>query len=580
MRYLSPGVLLATVLLTSFFLRTSAAATFTPSHAAPIADAPTPAEQSLLGEYGPYRANNDLLHYTLTVRADPATGTLRGDNEVRFRMLQDGTRIQLDLARELTIDQVLFRGKAVSVTRQGESFFVDVPETMQRGQVYSVDVVYSGKPRTAGRFGGISFEQDAAGKPWIFTACEGNGARVWWPNKDQWKDEPQEGVDIHVQAPNGLMDVSNGRLISHKDLHDGFTEWDWRVTYPINNYDVALNIANYTHWTDTPLGPLTIDFYAKPEDLQRAKRQFAQARPMLKIFNDKVGEYPFVRDGYKLVQVPYSGMEHQSAVAYGNGFENGYGKTTRDWTGVGISPRFDFIIIHESGHEWFGNAVTAADPADMWIHEGFTTYMEDVYVEGMWGKPDALRYVNGYKSKVKNLHPIVGERGIGREPLDEDQYFKGTLFLNTLRSVIDNDAAWWAALHGFYERFKYQTIRTEDVVGYWNTQLKADYTPIFNEYLHHAALPRLELRFDAAAGTVSYRWQAEEPGFAMPVRAGDPQHWTLLHPTGAWQSMPGTRESFKVATDLYYIRVSRDGVEEPLFTPAAPGRPAKPQPGA
>ena len=578
MRCIPIKCLLATMLLPCVARVASAAGPTVPRYAAPPVDQLTPAEQSLLGEYGPYRANNDLLHYTLTVRADPATGTLHGDNDVRFRMLEDGTRIQLDLARELNVDEVLFHGKPAVITRQGESFFVDVPETMHRGETYSVDVVYSGKPRTAGRFGGISFEHDKGGKPWIFTACEGNGARVWWPNKDQWKDEPQEGMDIHVQAPDGLMDVSNGRLIAQKDLHDGFTEWDWRVTYPINNYDVALNIANYTHWTDRPLGPLTIDFYAKPEDLQQAKRQFAQARPMLKVFNHKVGEYAFVHDGYKLVQVPYSGMEHQSAVAYGNGFVNGYGRG-RDWTGVGISPRFDFIIVHESGHEWFGNAVTAADPADMWIHEGFTTYMEDVYVEGMWGKPDALRYVNGYKNKVRNQRPIVGERGTGREPLDEDQYFKGTLFLNTLRSVIDNDATWWATLHGYYEHFKYRTILTEDVVAYWNNALKADYTPLFNEYLRHAALPKLELRFNAAAGTVDYRWQADEPGFTMPVKAGDPQHWTLLHPTEDWQSTTGTREDFKVATDLYYIRVSRDGVEEPLFTPAAPGHAANPQAG-
>ncbi len=579
MRCLRISCLLSAMLLPGFARDVLATALPEFRHAAEAPDELTPAEQSLLGEYGPYRANNDLLHYTLTVRADPATGTLRGDNEVRFRMLEDGTRIQLDLARELNVDRVLFRGKPAQVTRQGESFFIDVPETMHRGATYSVDVVYSGKPRTAGRFGGISFEHDGGGKPWIFTACEGNGARVWWPNKDQWKDEPQEGVDIHIQAPNGLMDVSNGRLVGHRDLHDGFTEWDWRVTYPINNYDVALNIANYTHWTDTQLGPLTLDFYAKPEDLQAAKRQFAQARPMLKIFNDRVGEYPFVRDGYKLVQVPYAGMEHQSAVAYGNGFENGYGKG-RDWTGVGISPKFDFIIIHESGHEWFGNAVTAADQADMWIHEGFTTYMEGVYVEGMWGKPDALRYVNGYKRKVRNVRPIVGERGIGREPIDQDQYFKGTLFLNTLRSVIDNDAKWWATFHSFYERFKYQTILTEDVVAYWNTQLHEDYTPLFNEYLHHAALPKLELQFDAAASTVSYRWQADEAGFNMPVKVGDPQRWTLLHPTGEWQTVAGTKDAFQVATDLYYIRVSRDGIEEPLFTPAVPTPPSEAKAGA
>jgi aminopeptidase N len=553
----------------ALFIALAAHAQTARSTAAPLTDsspaqAPAPSPgRLLLGQDGPYRSNNDLLHYTLTLRVNPATKTIRGDNQVRFRMLQDGTRIQLDLAEQFDIPKILFRGKPLKFTREEESFFIDFPQTLQRGQTYTVDVLYGGTPKTSGRFGGMSFENDAGGKPWIFTACEGNGARVWWPNKDQWKDEPQEGIDLHISVPDGLMDVSNGRLIGHRNLHDGFTEWNWRVTYPINNYDVALNIADYVHFSDRPLGPLTLDFYVKPEDLEKAKLQFAQARPMLAIYNKYLGEYAFVRDGYKLVQVPYAGMEHQSVVAYGNQFQNGY--RNKDWTGVGISPKFDFIIIHESGHEWFGNAITAADPADMWIHEGFTTYTEGIYVEGRWGKAEAIRYLNGFKSKVKNEHPILGERGMDREPRDEDQYFKGALFLNTLRSVVDDDDKWWATLHGYYEHFKYQTILTEDVVAYFNRALGRDETPIFYEYLQHADPPALDLKFDDAAGSVSYRWQADEPGFAMPVRAGDSQHWTLLHPTSEWQTMPGTRDAFHVATDLYYVQVVRDGVKEPLF---------------
>src|ERR1700761_4411931 len=225
----------------------------------------------LLGQYGPYRANNDLLHYTLSVRVDPATGSISGDNQVRFRMLEDGTRIQLDLARELEIEKVLFHGKELKVTREEESFFIDFPHMLRKESVNTVDIFYQGMPRKAGRFGGMSFEKDGNGKPWVFTACEGNGARVWWPNKDQWKDEPQQGVDLRVSAPDGLMDVSNGRLLGHRDLHDGYTQWNWRVTYPINNYDVTLNIGTYVHWNDKPLGKLTIDFYAKPEDLEKAK---------------------------------------------------------------------------------------------------------------------------------------------------------------------------------------------------------------------------------------------------------------------------------------------------------------------
>ncbi len=233
-------------------------------------------------------------------------------------------------------------------------------------------------------------------------------------------------MDLSVTVPNDLMDVSNGRFVEKKDLGDGTTRWTWHISYPINNYCVALNIGKYVHFSDA-LGDLTLDFYALPENLEKAKKQFAQAKPMIEAFQHYFGDYPFKNDGYKLIEVPYTGMEHQSAVAYGNQFKNGY--TGRDWTGVGISPKFDFIIIHESGHEWFGNSVSAADRSDMWIHEGWTTYLECLYVEYMFGHPDYLKYTNGYKSKVQNRRPIIGNRGENASPPGNDQYFQGRLVL-------------------------------------------------------------------------------------------------------------------------------------------------------
>ena len=284
------------------------------------------------------------------------------------------------------------------------------------------------------------------------------------------------------------------------DLGDGYTRWDWMVHYPINNYDVSLNIGNYQHFSDK-LGDLTLDFYALPEDLDKAKSQFAQAKGMLEAYQHYFGAYPFTKDGYKLIEVPYSGMEHQSAVTYGNHFKNGY--LERDWTGVGISPRFDFIIIHESGHEWFGNSITAADRSDMWIHEGWTTYLEGLYVEYRWGHDDAVKYLNGLKPKVKNRRPIITERGVNGDP-PEDQYFKGALMLNTLRSVINDDNRWWPLLHDFYQHFKYRNIMTEDVVTYFNRETGQDLTPIFNQYLRHADIPtlRVALRSDRGNGVL------------------------------------------------------------------------------
>jgi aminopeptidase N len=519
------------------------------------AGAPIPTRFEMLrGAYGPFRTNNDLLYYHLDIRVDPAQKFISGKNTIRFRMLKDDTRIQLDLSDTLNIDKILFGPVPLTYQRDTAAVFIDFPETLHNGQLYSIDFYYSGHPPETGRFGGITFKKDASGHDWINTACEGIGASVWWPNKDQWQDEV-ENMDISVAIPNGLVDASNGKFVGKTDLGDGYTRWDWHVHYPINNYDVSLNIGNYVHFSDK-LDDLALDFYALPEDLEKAKTQFAQAKGMIEAYQHYFGPYPFADDGYKLIEAPYSGMEHQSAVTYGNLFQNGY--LGKDWTGVGISPRFDFIIIHESGHEWFGNSITATDPADMWIHEGMTTYLESLYVEYRWGKDDAIKYLSGYRPKIYNLRPIVAERGVNAEPT-EDQYFKGALMLNTLRSVLDDDAKWWTLLYNFYQQFKYRNITTDDVVSYFNRQTGMNLTPIFDQYLRRTQIPRLELLFGEARGMLMYKWSADEDDFSMPVRVGSPDHWQIIHPTTNWQWMQTTltKDEFQVATDLYYVDVNK-----------------------
>jgi len=524
---------------------------------------PAPTHANILrGEYGRYRANNDLLSYHLDIRIDPEKKFVSGKNSIRFRMLKDDTRIQLDLYDNLKIDKILFgsgnKGEqetsSLKYERDSGAVFVDFPETLKAGRIYAIDFYYSGTPQTTGRFGGFTFGKDPANRPWIFTACEGEGASIWWPNKDQWKDEV-ESMKISIAVPNDLTDVSNGKFLGKTDLGDGYTRWDWLVQYPINNYSVSVNIGKYEHWSDR-VGDLSLDFYALPEDLERAKKQFAQAKGMIDAFQHYFGDYPFKKDGYKLIQAPYSGMEHQSAVTYGNRFANGY--LERDWTGVGISPRFDFIIIHESGHEWFGNSVTAADRSDMWIHEGWTTYLECLYVEFMYGKADGLKYTNGYQAKVQNQRPIIAPRGVNATP-PQDQYFKGALFINTLRSIVNDDQKWWKLLHGFYQHFKYQNIMTEDIVAYFNQQTGRNLTPVFDQYLRHTAIPKLELKFDETAGAVSYRWKVDEAGFVMPVRVGTKDQWQIIEPTTEWQTMktPLRKDTFAVATDLYFVEVSK-----------------------
>ncbi|HRH41501.1 MAG TPA: M1 family metallopeptidase [Pyrinomonadaceae bacterium] len=516
--------------------------------------AQTNSEQTdiIKGEYGKYRANNDLLFYHLDIRVDPEKKYLSGKNTIRFKMLQDDNRIQLELTSVLKIEKILFGDVPLKYERDGRTVYVDFPQNLKAGKTYSIDFHYSGNPVETGRFGGITFKKDAAGNTWINTACEGQGASVWFPNKDTWRDEV-ENMQISVAIPNNLVDVSNGKFIGKTDLGDGYTRWDWLVQYPINNYSISLNIGNYTHFAEK-MGDLPLDFYVLPEDLERAKKQFAQANGMIKAFEHYFGEYPFKKDGYKLIQVPYSGMEHQSAVTYGNRFTNGY--LERDWTGVGISPKFDFIIIHESGHEWFGNSVTAADRSDMWIHEGWTTYLECLYVEYMFGKEDGLKYTNAYKSKVQNKQPIIPTRGTNSTP-PQDMYFKGALFINTLRSIVNDDKRWWKLIRDFYQHFKYQNIMTEDIARFFNQQTKMDLTPIFDQYLRQTALPTLELKFEE--GVVSYRWKADEKNFAMPVKVGSKDNWQIIQPTTDWKTMKTSikKDDFAVATDLYFINVSK-----------------------
>ena len=508
-------------------------------------------EDTLRGSSGPYRTNNDLLFYDLNMRLNIAEKYLSGFNTIRFKMLAEDQRIQIDLFDNMKVDSILFNGKPLKYTREFNAVFIDFPERLKTSQVYSIAFHYSGHPKETGRFGGIAFKQDSLGNPWIYTACQGTGASLWWPNKDQQPDEV-DSMKISIAAPSDLVVVSNGRFQNNADLGDGYTRWNWQVNYPINNYCVSLNIAKYTHFSEQ-LGDLTLDYYVLPTHLDAAKRQFSQAKPMMECFEKYFGAYPFPKDGYKLIEVPYSGMEHQSAVSYGNLFKNGY--LGRDWTGVGVSTKFDFIIIHESGHEWFGNSVTANDVSDAWIQEGWCTYAEGVYVECMFGYDDALKYFNGYKSKVRNQEPIIGPTAVNHWPTG-DQYFKGALFLHTLRHVVDDDKKWWAMLRDYAERFKYKNIYTTDVINFFNAYFKRDFGPLFEQYLYHAGLPVLQVKFEGKR--VAYKWKAEVEKFNMPIKVrvnGKPR---FIFPTSQWksESLKGVaKENWQVATDLFYVAV-------------------------
>ena len=519
---------------------------------------------SLRGGQGPLRTCYDLNYYYLDVRLDVARRFLSGSNRFRFTATEDFTRLQFDLFANLKVEKVLYQNKELPFTREANAVFVTFPQTIQKGRRDEFTVYYSGFPTVAKKApwdGGLVFAQDAAGRPWAATACQGVGASIWWPCKDQQADEV-DSMLISVSVPKGLKDVSNGRLRKITKLRDGYTRFDWAVRSPINNYAVALNVGDYQHLSggvyEGEKGPLTLDYWVLPENLAKAKTHFAaNVRPMLKSMEHWFGPYPFYEDGYKLVDAPFLGMEHQSAVAYGNLYQNGYLGQDRSATGWGL--KWDFIIVHESGHEWFGNNLTTRDIADMWVHESFTTYSEALFVESQFGKAAAQEYIHGQRRNIQNDAPIIGASGVNQAG-SSDMYDKGRNLLHMLRLVVNDDEKWRRLLRGLSGTFYHQTATGQQVIEYFNRESGRDLTKIFDQYLRHASLPVLEIRFDQDQALA--RWVAAGPGFDMPARLRLKGGAYQLVPMGTKfkpLNLPGaTRDNLEVDTFNFYIGVLVD----------------------
>ncbi|MEN0052462.1 MAG: M1 family metallopeptidase [Mucilaginibacter sp.] len=367
---------------------------------------------SLRGSLTPLRTCYDINYYHLDVKFNIDQKFISGSNLFKFTATQDFTKLQFDLFANLKVDKVVYKGQELPYTREFNAVFVTFPKAITKGSVDEFTVFYSGNPTVAKRApwdGGIVFTTDSLGKPWVATACQGIGASIWWPTKDHQYDEVDSAL-ISISVPNGLKDVSNGRLRKVTKLKDGYTRFDWFVANPINNYDIEANIGDYVHYDGTyagEKGKLTMDFWPLSYNINKAKKQWDENAPkMLKAFEHWFGPYPFYEDGYKLVETPHLGMEHQSGTAYGNHYKNGY--LGRDLSGTGWGLKWDFIVVHESGHEWFGNNITSKDVADMWIHESFTNYSESLFIEQYWGKQAGQEYVHGTRMAIQNDRPIVG----------------------------------------------------------------------------------------------------------------------------------------------------------------------------
>lgn len=473
---------------------------------------------SLRGYLSPMRTCYDINYYHLDVKLNIENQSISGSNEFRFTATTDFTRLQFDLFANLEVEKVLYKGKPLTFKREFNAVFVDFP-LIKKGSRESFSVYYSGKPTVAKRApwdGGLVFATDDAGKPWVASACQGVGASIWWPNKDHQSDEV-DSMLISVSVPKGLKDVSNGRLRKVTELKDGYTRFDWFVANPINNYNVALNVGNYVHFGDNydgEKGKLSLDYWVLSQHLEQAKKQFAaNVKPMLKSFEHWFGAYPFYEDGYKLVETPHLGMEHQSAVAYGNKFQNGY--LGRDQSGTGWGLKWDFIIVHESGHEWFGNNITAKDIADMWIHESFTNYSESLFTESLFGKAAGQAYVLGTRKNIQNQEPIQGTYGVNNEG-SSDMYDKGGNLWNMVRSIVNDDEKWRSILRGLNKEFYHRTIVAEELINYINTQSGINLDKVFDQYVRHSSLPVLEIAF--RDGKPFGRWVAETNNFDMPVR--------------------------------------------------------------
>ena len=493
-------------------------------------------QDTLRGAITPERIWWDLTYYHLEITVDPDNKYISGKNTIKYTVLNVYQTMQIDLQTPLNITKVMQDGKELEVIHEGNAHFIKLTKEQTIGNTESIIVYYEGNPKEAIRApwdGGFSWKKDKNGNHFVATSCQGLGASVWWPCKDHMYDEV-ESMRISVTVPSHLMDVSNGRLESIED-HGATKTYNWFVNNPINNYGVNVNIGDYAHFSevfDGEKGALDMDYYVLKYNLEKAKKQFTDAPKMMKAFEHWFGPYPFYEDGYKLVEVPYLGMEHQSSVTYGNQFKQGY--LGRDLSDTGWGLKFDFIIIHESGHEWFANNITDIDIADMWIHESFTNYSENLFLDYYYGKKAASEYVIGLRKTIGNKTPIIGKYNLNNEG-SSDMYNKGGNMLHTLRQLIDNDKKWRSILRKMNKTFYHQTVTTAQIEDFLSSETGFNLGPFFQQYLRGFEIPTLEYKIEENA--LKYRWINVVSNFKMPLKTILNGEAKWIYPTENWNKI-------------------------------------------
>lgn len=510
---------------------------------------------TLRGSITPERAWWNVTHYDLKVSVNPSEKSIEGSNTITYEVLERNNIMQIDLQAPMKIDKILQNNEEISFTSEGNAHFLKLKKKQKKGKQNKITIYFSGKPTVARRApwdGGFTWTKDSNGNDFIATANQGIGASVWWPLKDHPSEEPDNGMTISVTAPKHLMDVSNGRL-SKVIENDTTKTWVWDVVNPINAYGVNINIGDYVHWSEKYQGlngTLDMDYYVLRENEEKAKEQFKQAPMMMEAFEHWFGPYPFYEDGYKLVEAPYLGMEHQSSVTYGNQFENGY--LGRDLSRSGWGMKFDFIIIHESGHEWFANNITNNDVADMWVHEGFTCYSENIYLDYHFGKKASSEYVVGLRRSILNDIPIIGNYNVSHSG-SSDKYYKGANMLHTIRQLIDNDEKWRQILIGLNKDFYHQTVSSKQVEDYIMQKSGLDLNVFFNQYLRTTMIPKVEYKVED--NKLKFRYTDILKNFKMPVIAiiNGKEEW--IEPTSEWKTkeFSSSIETAEIKKDFYVV---------------------------
>lgn len=476
-------------------------------------------QDTLRGSLNENRTWWDVMQYSILVTPDYENKTISGKVDISFKVLSIGKRMQIDLQEPLELDKAFIGDTKINYTRDGNIYILDIPaNVLKKGTVQKLALRYKGNPKIAKRApwdGGWIFTKDEKGRPWMSVACQGLGASVWYPCKDHQSDEPDNGAFLAITAPDTLVAVGNGRLISKTSFSPGTLTWKWEVKNPINNYNIIPYIGKYVNFTDTVMGEkgkLDMSYWVLDYNLEKAKKQFTQAKSMIHAFEYWMGPYPFYEDSYKLVDAPHLGMEHQSAVAYGNKYLNGYlGRSSSDW---GL--KWDFIIVHESGHEWFANSITSKDLGDMWIHEGFTNYSETLYTEYMFGKEAGNEYNYSTRKGIRNDRPIIGPYGVNKEG-SGDMYPKSGNMLQSIRHAMNNDEKFRELIRFLSKKFYHQTVTTEDIQKVVSQYFGSSVEKIFDQYLRTTQIPVLEYSISADKTKLSYRYTNCVDGFNLPI---------------------------------------------------------------